>query len=176
MASKANCNLVRSIAAGVIYDAGAFFVYADSKIWVTTQKTMNKTTTIKRTFDVHFKRDAVALLEGDPKAAQLARELGVSPWNPPEARSARIMGGQGLCVRQKRRIIPRATINDKTSPVAPNRQLKGPAPTLPDQAWVTDITYLPTREGWLYLAAEMDLLTPRSCRYSAASLCIPRRL
>lgn len=40
---------------------------------------MNKTTTKKRTYDEQFKRDAVALLEGGRKAAQLARELGVSP-------------------------------------------------------------------------------------------------
>ena len=42
---------------------------------------MNTTTTKKRTFDEQFKRDAVALLEGGRKAAQLARELGISPWN-----------------------------------------------------------------------------------------------
>jgi transposase-like protein len=74
---------------------------------------MNKTTTIKRTFDEQFKRDAVALLESGRKAAQLARELGISPWNlrdwkalygtgvavasQPEARSARLasVGGPG---------------------------------------------------------------------------------
>jgi len=74
---------------------------------------MNKTTTTKRTFDEQFKRDAVALLEGGRKAAQLARELGISPWNlrdwrerygtgvaverQPEARSARLasVGGPG---------------------------------------------------------------------------------
>ncbi len=74
---------------------------------------MNKTTTIKRTFDEQFKRDAVALLESGRKAAHLARELGISPWNlrdwkarygtgaavasQPEARSARLasVGGPG---------------------------------------------------------------------------------
>lgn len=42
---------------------------------------MNTNGTKKRTFDEQFKRDAVALLEGGRKAAQLARELGISPWN-----------------------------------------------------------------------------------------------
>ncbi len=74
---------------------------------------MNNTPTKKRTFDEQFKRDAVALLEGGRKAAQLARELGISPWNlrdwkarygtgvavasQPEARSARLasVGGPG---------------------------------------------------------------------------------
>jgi len=42
---------------------------------------MSKTTTSRRSYDEQFKRDAVALLEGGRKAAQLARDLGVSPWN-----------------------------------------------------------------------------------------------
>jgi len=42
---------------------------------------MNPATTKKRTYDEQFKRDAVALLEGGRKAAQLARELGISHWN-----------------------------------------------------------------------------------------------
>lgn len=42
---------------------------------------MNTTGTKKRTYDEQFKRDAVALLESGRKAAQLARELGISPWN-----------------------------------------------------------------------------------------------
>jgi transposase-like protein len=42
---------------------------------------MNTTGTKKRSYDEQFKRDAVALLESGRKAAQLARELGISPWN-----------------------------------------------------------------------------------------------
>lgn len=42
---------------------------------------MNNPTTVKRSYDEQFKRDAVALLDGGRKAAQLARDLGVSPWN-----------------------------------------------------------------------------------------------
>lgn len=42
---------------------------------------MNTTGTKKGTYDEQFKSDAVALLESGRKAAQLARELGVSPWN-----------------------------------------------------------------------------------------------
>ncbi|MBK8092734.1 MAG: transposase [Verrucomicrobiaceae bacterium] len=42
---------------------------------------MNTTGTKKRAHDEQFKRDAVALLDSGRKAAQLARELGISPWN-----------------------------------------------------------------------------------------------
>ena len=34
-----------------------------------------------------------------------------------------------------------------------------PPPTKPNQVWITDITCIPTREGWLFLAAEMDLFS-----------------
>ena len=81
-------------------------------------------------------------------------------------RIARLMREQHLRVRQKRRFVPRTTIADKTSPVAPNHLLKRPAPTRPNEVWVTDITYRSTREGWLYLAAEMDLYSRRILGWS----------
>lgn len=56
---------------------------------------MNKTTTTKRTFEEQFKRDAVALLEGGRKAAQHARELGISPWNLRDWKARSGTGGAG---------------------------------------------------------------------------------
>src|ERR1019366_4779883 len=42
-------------------------------------------------------------------------------------------------------------------PIAPNRLAQGPKATAPNQLWVADITYIETQEGWLYLAAILDL-------------------
>lgn len=42
-----------------------------------------------------------------------------------------------------------------------------PPLTGPMQAWATDITYIPTREGWLFLAAEIDLFTRRVVGWAA---------
>ena len=81
-------------------------------------------------------------------------------------RVARLMREQHLRVRQKRRFVPRTTFTDKTSPVAPNHLLKRSAPMRLDEVWVTDITCLPTREGWLCLAAEMDLCSRRILGWS----------
>ena len=53
-----------------------------------------------------------------------------------------------------------------TSPNTLNRQFN---PTLPDQSWVTDITYIRTHEGWLYLAVDMDLFSRRIVGWSMQS-------
>lgn len=72
-------------------------------------------------------------------------------------RLARLMRAQGLCGRQQRRYRVRTTDSDHPHPIAPNRLADAPAPTGPNQVWVADITYLPTGQGWLYLAAVLDL-------------------
>ena len=71
-------------------------------------------------------------------------------------RIARLMREHHLRARQKRRFVPRTTQSEHLQPVAPNRLAKRPAPVRPDQVWVADITYLPTGEGWIYLAVILD--------------------
>jgi transposase InsO family protein len=71
------------------------------------------------------------------------------------------MRQQGLRPVQKRRFVPRTTNSSHTRHPAPQRLLDAPAPTAPGQVWVTDITYIPTQEGWLFLAAEIDLYSRR---------------
>jgi putative transposase len=68
-------------------------------------------------------------------------------------RLLRAVGRRGL---QRRRWVPRTTDSRHDQPIAPNRLAELPAPQRRDQAWVTDITYVPTQEGWLYVAGVMD--------------------
>ena len=71
-------------------------------------------------------------------------------------RVARLMRGRGLAARRRRRF--RVTTNSRHPfPIAPNLLARHFERATPDQAWVTDITYLPTGEGWLYLAVILDL-------------------
>ena len=74
-------------------------------------------------------------------------------------RVAHLMRQEGLRGKKRRRF--RTTTNsDHAHPVAPNvldRKFEVKEIGGPDQAWVTDITYVPTREGWLYLAIVLDL-------------------
>ena len=72
-------------------------------------------------------------------------------------RVASLMNAAGLCGRQKARYRVQTTNSNHDQPIAPNRLAKAPAPSAPNQAWVTDITYIDTGEGWLYLAGVLDL-------------------
>jgi putative transposase len=73
-----------------------------------------------------------------------------------EKRVARLMRAGDIRAKQKRKF--KATTDSKHShPVAPNLLARGFEASAPNQKWVADITYIPTREGWLYLAAIVDL-------------------
>jgi transposase InsO family protein len=72
-------------------------------------------------------------------------------------RVARIMQAEGLCGRQKGRYRVHTTDSNHDEPIAPNRLAEALKPTAPNQIWVGDITYIETQEGWLYLAAILDL-------------------
>lgn len=75
-----------------------------------------------------------------------------------KGRVARLMRQHQLVVRLRRK---HRTTTDSAhqEPVAPNRLARQFAVTAPDQVWVSDITYISTWEGWLYLATVMDLGT-----------------
>lgn len=62
---------------------------------------------------------------------------------------------------QKRRSFVVTTDSDHTDPIAPNRLQRDFSATRPNEKWVADITYVPTDEGWAYLAAVMDLFSRR---------------
>jgi putative transposase len=74
-------------------------------------------------------------------------------------RIARLMRQAGLCGRQKRRFRLRTTDSAHDLPVAPNRLAEAATATMPNQLWVADVTYVPTGEGWLYLAGVLDLFS-----------------
>ncbi len=73
-------------------------------------------------------------------------------------RVARLMGQQGLAARSRRRWV-RTTDSRHTQPVAPNLLQRHFSPGQPNCTWATDITYVWTRQGWLYLAVVLDLFS-----------------
>jgi putative transposase len=75
-------------------------------------------------------------------------------------RVARLMRLRHLRARQVRRFKV-TTKRDKRHPVAPNLLKRDFVADRPNQKWLSDITYLPTQEGWLYLATILDMFSRR---------------
>lgn len=73
-------------------------------------------------------------------------------------RVRRLMKEYGIRARHKRKFKATTNSNHKL-PVAPNLLNQDFTTSAPDQTWVADITYIPTQEGWLYLATVMDVYT-----------------
>jgi putative transposase len=76
-------------------------------------------------------------------------------------RIARLMRQVHLRGRQKGRFRVVTTDSRHDQPIAPNRLAQWLPPAGPNQVWQADITYIPTGEGWLYLAALLDRYSRR---------------
>jgi putative transposase len=72
-------------------------------------------------------------------------------------RVERLMRDGGLAVPMRRRRVPRTTDSRHDHPIAPNLLGRNFAAEQPDTVWLADISYIPTGEGWLYLAAIKDM-------------------
>jgi len=91
---------------------------------------------------------------GSPRITQALRQSGQKCNHK---RVERLMRQAQLKGRTCRRRKVRTTNSEHDEPIAPNLLLDRPAPRRTDEVWVADITYVPTAEGWLFVAAVMDL-------------------
>jgi putative transposase len=81
-------------------------------------------------------------------------------------RVARLMREQAIQGVSRRRGRVRTTTPDRRQPPAPDLLKRDFTATRPDQTWVADITYLPTYEGWLFVAPVMDLYSRKIVGWS----------
>ena len=99
---------------------------------------------------------------------RLQRDLAQHGVKAGVCRIRRIRKRLGLCCKQKKKF--KATTDSRhTLPVAQNlinQQFEAKAP---NQVWLTDITYIPTEEGWLYLAGHKDIFSGEIVGYAMAS-------
>lgn len=89
-------------------------------------------------------------------SVRITRELRDSGLSVGRHRVRRLMRQAALRVRRRRRWV-RTTDSRHRHPIAPNLLARNFTVDAPNRAWVADITYLPTRAGWLYLAVILDL-------------------
>jgi putative transposase len=94
---------------------------------------------------------------GSPRMVHELREQGFAVGR---RRIARLMRESGLKARQKRRFA-RTTDSAHAFPIAPNLIAQCFETDGPNHKWGSDITYIWTREGWLYLAVVIDLYARR---------------
>jgi putative transposase len=92
---------------------------------------------------------------GSPRVFRALRGRG---WRTSKRRVERALRGMGLTPPRPRR-HHKTTILDAASPVAPNLLARDFAAQRPNERWVTDITYVWTSAGWVYLAAILDLFS-----------------
>ncbi len=89
-------------------------------------------------------------------AERLHRELVASGCAVSLWKVKRLRRKLGLVCKRKRRVI-RTTESNHALPVAPNLLNRNFAPGEHNRVWVSDITYIPTRQGWVYLPGIKDL-------------------
>ena len=84
-------------------------------------------------------------------------------------RVAKIMRSIGLRSKATRRFRIQTTDSKHDHPIAPDLLKRNFSASAPNRAWVSDITYIGTEEGWLYLAVIMDLFSRRVVGWSMGS-------
>ena len=98
---------------------------------------------------------------------RLHRELAAEGVETSVHRVKRIRRDLGIRCRQKKK-FKAATHSKHRLPVAANLLRQRFTATVPCQVWLTDITYISTGEGWLYLAGHKDLFTGEIVGYTMA--------
>jgi putative transposase len=123
--------------------------------------------------DAHLKQEIRQIFEmhqGRYGSPRIHRDLYAEGIKCSRKRVARLMRAEELSARSKRsRVI--TTKRDETHPVALNLLGRDFHAEEPNKKWVTDITYIPTKQGWLYLAVILDLYSRIVVGWSMSGNC-----
>ena len=102
---------------------------------------------------------------GSPRVHRELRALGVACC---ENTVAKLMRAHDIRSKARRQFVARTTDSRHDRPVADNVLAREFYPDRPDTAWAADITYIPTAEGWLYLATVIDLCSRKVVGWATA--------
>ena len=117
------------------------------------------------TEQVRLVHEASRRIYGSPKVHQVLLKQGV---RLNRKTVAKIMRESSIRSKVVKRFKVRTTDSNHTHPVAANVLDRRFTAERPDTAWLCDITFIPTRGGWLYLAGVMDLCSRRIVGWSMA--------
>ena len=102
---------------------------------------------------------------GSPRIHAALRKQGVQCGRK---RVARLMRLHQMTGRRRQKRHPMTTQRDVNAVPAPNLLSQDFSATAPNQKWVSDITYIETAEGWLYLASILDLFSRKVVGWAMA--------
>jgi putative transposase len=123
--------------------------------------------------DAHLKQEIQQVFkkhQGRYGSPRIYRDLRDEGMRCSRKRVARLMQEEELtALRKRRRVL--TTKRDINHPVAPNLLNREFTASLPNKKWVTDITYIPTTQGWLYLAVILDLYSRMVVGWSMSGNC-----
>lgn len=114
---------------------------------------------IEEIFDEH---------QGRYGAPRIQKQLAADGHHHSVRRIARLMRDLGLHGKTRRKFV-KTTDSKHALPIAPNLLERNFSPETPNSVWAGDITYIPTKEGWLYLAITMDLFARTIIGWSMSS-------
>ncbi len=123
--------------------------------------------------DAHLKQEIRQVFEehsGRYGAPRIYRDLHDEGISCSRKRVARLMREEEIAAKRKRSRV-RTTKRDEAHPVAPNLLNREFHAEEPNRKWVTDITYIPTKQGWLYVAAILDLYSRMVVGWSMSGNC-----
>ncbi len=81
---------------------------------------------------------------------------------------AKLMRSAKIRAKSRRRFVPRTTDSRHHKPLADNVLERDFSARAPNRKWVADITYIPTEQGWLYLAGVLDCFSRKIVGWSMA--------
>jgi putative transposase len=103
---------------------------------------------------------------GSPRITSLLRSGGVKVCRNT---IAKVMKQRQIQAKKRKRFVPRTTDSNHAHRIAANRLQRDFTADRPNVKWVADLTYIPTDEGWLYLAALLDLYSRKIVGWGMAS-------
>ena len=114
---------------------------------------------IQRVKEIHFET------RGSYGARRVSKQLREEGFNVGKYMAANLMKEAGVSVKKKRKYV-RTTDSDHSYSISPNLLNRQFNPSIPNQIWSGDITYLSTEKGWAYLAVVIDLYSRRVVGWS----------
>lgn len=147
-----------------IYEVSCSAYYNWTKGGKKSEETKKQDVVLKKEIKLLHKKSRNTY--GRPRMVTALRSLG---YECGKHRVRRLMGEEGLTGMQKSKFKPYTTDSDHGFKVAPNLLGDYGAVTHPNEVWVADITYIKITEGWVYLAAILDLCSRKIVGWSMSS-------